>query len=218
MDTLGIKKTRNIGLIIKENALIRFLLVFTFSMIILQCVGPLVSGVSSCYKSIFKSFSASFNKSNAGSRFINITEDAQNPESVQFEIQFTDRRSQSGEIPVRVIATDFRREAYLPFALLIALFVALPVSMKKKYKKILLGSLIVNIYIFFKVFAFIFDNYNSPELSIAKLPPVVEQAVYLFNGFVNMTGFSTTLVVPIIIWFAISYDEIIEIAMKIGKS
>ena len=171
-------------------------------------IGEWCAGV---YLGAMKSYVQSFNKSQAGVRYINVITDAEHKSQAEFEIQFVDRRSSSGEIPVRALQTDFRREAYLPFALLIALFVALPIEWKRKYRKILFGSLIVNIYIFIKLFAFIFDNYNYPDMVAQDLPVMISWGVYAVNAFVNTTGFSTTIIVPIVVWLLLCQQEVIEI-------
>ena len=209
---MGSESRKNIIETLKSNRPLRFLLVFVVALAIGLGVVPIGETIGSVYLAAIKSGLASFNKTNAGRRHINTIQDKNSPAVAEFEIQFTDRRSAAGEIPARVVQTDFRREAYLPFALLIALFVGMPVAFRKKYKKILLGSLAVNIYILIKLFAFIFDNYNYPDMAATELSGLVSWAVYAANAFANTTGFSTTVVVPIVIWVALCYGEITEIA------
>lgn len=159
-----------------------------------------------------RSYVQTFNKDKAGVRYINLVQDQKHPSQAEFEIQFVDRRSPNGEIPARAVQTDFRREAYLPFALLIALFVALPVPLKRKYLKIIFGSVVVNIYILIKLFAFIFDNYNYPDMVATQLPALISWIVYIANAFINTTGFSTTIIVPIAIWFMMCLGDVVEIS------
>lgn len=208
---MGFARGKHITEAIRRRPLVRFVCVFVISVVVLLGVRPIGELCAGVYLGAMKSYVQSFNKSKAGERFINVIPDAQNKSQAEFEIQFVDRRSASGEIPARALQTDFRREAYLPFALLIALFVALPIDMKSKYKKILFGSLVVNIYIFTKLFAFIFDNYNYPDMVASDLPFAISWIVYAVNAFVNTTGFSTTIIVPIVIWFLLCQSEVVEI-------
>lgn len=197
---------------LNRNRAIRFVAIFVVSAFILLFFKFPARIYSSAMASVSQSYlNSTVNAKPEYKRFVKVLKAPDGDFAYEFEIRMLDVPTSDGGVAASVITTDFRREGYVPLALLLALFIALPGAARSKALKILFGLLIVNIYIFVKLYVFVFDNYNSPGIIPVKLPALIDGFVYAASAFLNATGFGTTMVVPVIVWAALSTNNILDL-------
>ncbi|MCX6156204.1 MAG: hypothetical protein NT007_18800 [Candidatus Kapabacteria bacterium] len=115
-----------------------------------------------------------------------------------------DKYDSEGKPIEKTISTNLRRECWLPLAIIISLMLSSPFFTRKSFLMNLTKAiLLIQLFIGFKLYVFAYDNYNYPEFAIKKLPFLIDGIVYYGNAFLNITGSSTTVIIPFFIWLII---------------
>jgi uncharacterized protein with PQ loop repeat len=82
----------------------------------------------------------------------------------------------------------------------LALVIATPIKWKRKWISLLIASILIFAFVYFKLFAIVMDNYSYPEMAVKPLPIVVSQIVYFYNMTLTATGTGTNLIIGLFIW------------------
>lgn len=131
--------------------------------------------------------------------------DFENTGNLFYLIRFYDKQDKNGDDILRTVEVNVFNEISLPIILAIAFTLLSPFSRRGLLKQVVLFNLIVWIYVFLKLLIFVYDNYNYPEFILIDLGSVRGGVVYWVNRFYNMTGNTTAIIFPIIIWAAINF-------------
>lgn len=209
---MGNKEKPAIFAKLNEYPLYKFLLIFTISLVLFFAFSGIFSPIlQNMHQSILNSyFNANINKNYELNRKVYTEKIAGNPNNFEIIIEFLDKLNPNGTVVARTIKIDFRTEGYVPLILLLSLIIATQINIKKKILYLLLSFLIINIYVHFKFLIFAYDNYNSPEMILKDLPAISSFFVYNLNKFYNLTGFSTSIIIPLVIWIIFCLKEIIS--------
>lgn len=179
----------------------KFLIMLGISLAVSLLLANLMSGtignisaglLNSCFESINSDFTQ--NK--------NVRATLEDGNKVRVEAVFTNLQSAGGKARMRFVEVNYFNEIALPLSIYLALFSSLLFIDKKRYKMHLAGLAVFLLYLYFKIFAIVFDNYNFPGMAIKDLFFPVKQMVYGWNFFLNQTGSSSNLVIVLIIWLA----------------
>ena len=127
---------------------------------------------------------------------------------LQARITFFDNKDQMGNFKVKTITTNMRREGLVSTIFLISLIFTFPLRLYSNLIKFAIGMLLIHSYIFFKLYVFMFDNFNDPNLTLKKLSEPLSSIVYHSNYFFNVTGSSTVVIIPVFIWMLLNINYI----------
>lgn len=96
--------------------------------------------------------------------------------------------------------------SYLPLAFIIALILATPINWKRKLLALLLGVLLMDLFIYFKVYIFLFDKLQSFEdFNIAELSSFWANALKkIATLFVHI---GTSMFVGVLIWLIVTFRK-----------
>lgn len=126
------------------------------------------------------------------------------PNIAEARITYYDKRDKNGKFIVKTIGTDLRRESLISVILLTSLVFAFPSGFKKNIINYIITLILLYIFIFFKLYVFVYDNYNYPDYSLIELSGIKSFFVYWGTYFFNVTGASTNVIVPVILWFLVN--------------
>ncbi len=132
-------------------------------------------------------------------RSVNIFPDADNKNSIIAQTIFYDRINEDGTIQSKGVKINLFNEAYFPFIFTVTLIVSIPIFWRRKWLSCAIGIILTAIFIYFKLFAIVADNYSHPELTVKQLPFLISQIVHLYNMALTATGTGTNLIFGILI-------------------
>ena len=187
----------------RNNKILSFIIIFIFvfgfliisnQILIGIFTQPVIEPVKSVIKSnLIKGRQVSYNMKNPVTLIIsNVYYDKPNPDN---------------SFPQKQIEINIFNEIYLPFIFWLSLTLAIPFRMTKLFRTFSIGLILIYLYLFFKIFAIIVDNYNYPDFIIVNMNGLVDNMVYYFNFFLNKTGASTNAILPLIIWLLSLIDK-----------
>ena len=205
---------------LKERKLTVFVIVFSISITLLLLTGSLIAPQ---YSEIFRwagnsHFSSSINKKHELKRNVTVDQIKDDPSSFEIVIAFLDKKDESGNMVARVVTVDFFTEGYVPFIIFIALMIAFPYETKKKIIPFIIGAVIIQVYIIFKLTVISYDNFNYPELQLINLSGIFEFVVYYLSKFYNITGFSTTVIFPVVVFSVVEFKNIIGLIPTVEEA
>jgi|GEM_PF-6359331 hypothetical protein len=197
---------------LKENYLAYLSVRFTIAAIVLYSAGIVLAPV---YMSIYKAagnfyLSSVVNKKPQLKRNMTIAPLVNEPASFEIITVFKDKTDAAGNSLAKAIKVDFRTEGYIPTVIFLALMFALPLEWRRKLKPLLIGFFLITIYIIIKLNIIAFDNYNNPESAAIELTGFLGSIVYHSNKFLNLTGFSSTIVIPLVVWIVVNIKSLFE--------
>lgn len=190
-----------------ERPLTYFAIVFICVFLCLAFLGSaLIGPAKSIYKSIGSSaVSSIINKKPERQRIAEVVDDPQSVNSIRVNVQYHDKASPEGIVPVKYTSIDVFREAVIPFVFVLSLILATPIPYRRRMIALLYGFLIAQAYIFLKFFVLTFDNYRSPDFAAYQFPGLIDFFVYMFAKFFAVTGYSSSVIVPLLIWIMASF-------------
>ncbi len=136
-------------------------------------------------------------------REVNITRSLSNNNEIVIATTFYDHKDNNGNYVIKNININIVNEALIPILLVLIMILSLPYNWRRKLSSSLIGFILINLYVFFKLYCFAYDNYSSPDYTLAKLPFLIDKIVYYYNYFISLSGYSVNLVIAVII-FAVS--------------
>lgn len=147
-------------------------------------------------------------KSNINNQFnlkreVSITRTLSNNNEIVISTTFYDHKDNNGNFVVKNITINIVNEALIPILLVLIMILSLPYNWRRKITSSLIGFILINLYVFFKLYCFAYDNYSTPDYTLIKLPFLINKIVYYYNYFIELSGYSVNLVIAVII-FAIS--------------
>jgi hypothetical protein len=190
-----------------ERPLVYFSAVFIVSFVVLALLGSvLVQPVKAVYRSVGSSVMNSIvNKKPELMHVAEVIDDPQSANSIKINIQYHEKVNDLGVVPVKYIIIDIFREAYIPLIFTLALILATPIPIRRRLISLGYGFLIAQAYIFIKLFVLAFDNYRSPDFIVTRLPGLIDFFVYLSSKFLAITGFSSTIILPLVFWIIATF-------------
>lgn len=216
MDKMGFEKIRIIQERINKRPMLSFILIF---IIIFPVMMLLVPYLRSPYASFFQNtgnffFNNCINECEDIQRNVRILRTSDNKKILKVDIGFLDCRLQNGQIMAKLIQLDTQKEGLIPYLFLMSLIIASPVSLRKKGMAFLYGTIIMHLWVLLKFNVQLLDNYNYPNLVFIELPFLLDTIVFYFNAFIRVTGASSALIIPIIIWIIVTYEKEAIIRIK----
>lgn len=186
----------------KSSIIIKFIIYFSISIALILIAGY---QVRSQYKSMIQSFTmgtldSRFNEKPLRMRKIFPGNIENEPEKIKINIAYNDKRNADGTIPVKHTTMDTFVEGIFPTAILISLIIASPIKIKKKILLTGMALIAYTLIVYLKLLLFMYDNYSHPEFALTQLDGFMNFIVYHGNKFYRATGFSTNLIIPVILW------------------
>ena len=175
-----------------------FISLYFISFLIDEHFTIVISNIGNSY------FEKAINKNPSLNRNVKIQNTEDRPLDAQVQIIYYDKKDENGNFIVKTIGTDLRREALLGFVFLTALIFSFPFGFKNNIVKFLIGLIILYLFLFFKLYVFVFDNFNYPEYALMQLPPITSFIVYWTTYFFNVVGSNTNVMIPVLIWFSLN--------------
>lgn len=123
---------------------------------------------------------------------------------LNIRIIFYDKQNNVGSFPVKNISINLFTESTLLIILTISLCISIPVFCQRKLISSIIALIIVNLFILFKIYAFVIDNYSNPDLLVLNISFPTKQIIYYFNKLFTITGFSLNYVIVVVIFFVSS--------------
>ncbi len=96
------------------------------------------------------------------------------------------------------------QQGYLPTIYLLGLILATPIPWSRRFRAILWGLVIVNIYLPLRLLPALLLDFSNPQLGVVTLGPWFATIVRFFRDVVHI-GFAGHFVVPIPIWFLLCF-------------
>jgi presenilin-like A22 family membrane protease len=131
---------------------------------------------------------------------VNLSKDESNANVLLVQTIFYSKKNEDGTIQSKGILINIFNEAYFPILFVLALVIATPIKWKRKWISLLIASILIFAFVYFKLFAIVMDNYSYPEMAVKPLPIVVSQIVYFYNMTLTATGTGTNLIIGLFIW------------------
>jgi hypothetical protein len=132
-------------------------------------------------------------------RSVNIFHDTDSKNSIIAQAIFYDKKNEDGSVQSKGIKINLFNEAYFPFIFPITLIISIPIVWRRKWFSLIVGIFLTIIFIYFKLFAIVTDNYSHPEFTVKQLPFFISQIVYLYNMALTATGTGTNLILGLLI-------------------
>lgn len=148
-------------------------------------------------------FTENINKKYELKREVKIERANDNPDEIILSTIYYDRKNPEGGFPAKNIRINLNYEGLLPILLVVVLTLSIPINPKRKIISALIGLILMNLYVVFKLYAFAFDNFSEPDYTLVELPYLIGGIVYYYNYFISISGYSFNLVIAVII-FAVS--------------
>lgn len=187
---------------LKSKPLIYFIIFFLVLSFLSITIG---SYIANSYKNMFIVLGNTYFESNVNNEFelqrkVEIVPNNEYKFELRILITFFDKKNADESFPQKFIAINMINEGLVPTLLLIVLIISSPINLKRKFFSLITGFCLINLYIFFKLYAMSYDNYNSPEFYLKELPILINGIVYQYNHFLNITGYGFNLIITIVIW------------------
>ena len=117
---------------------------------------------------------------------------------------------------VKTVSINIFNEMIICFSLTTALVSTFRINKKRLIKYLTSSSTLVLLYILIKFLILIYDNYSYPEFSLIELTGIKSIIVFYGNIFLEKTGYSSNLIIPILIWIilAVKSNEWNELTNK----
>ncbi len=191
-----------------KNSIILFFLIFTS----LYSISFLIDDI---YVKSFRYlgqtyFDSNINNDNAIQKYIKLITLPNKPTIIEVKITYYQKKDADGNFIVKTIGSDLRLEALIGTILFTSLIFSFPIEFKKNLLKFLIGIVILYAFIFVKLYLFVFDNYNYPEYAIQELPALTSFVVYWGSYFFNVTGTSTNVILPVLLWLSLNIKFLIS--------
>ncbi len=145
-------------------------------------------------------FTENINKNYELKREFVIEKAADNPDELILTTVFLDKKNPEDGYQAKNIRINIIYEGLLPILFVLVLTLSIPVDWKRKLISSIIAFILMNLYVFFKFYAFAYDNYSSPEHILKELPFLVDRVVYFYNYFISISGYSFNLVIAVIIF------------------
>ncbi len=123
---------------------------------------------------------------------------------------FYEQTLPEGGSPQKNLEISIRNEGLNPIAVFLIIFLAFPFSDKFRIKAFSISLTIIFIFIAFKLFAMVYDNYNLPEYKLADLVFFLDYPVYVFNLALASLGTSINYAFPSILALLANYSWLEE--------
>jgi hypothetical protein len=158
-------------------------------------------------------FDKTINNNRTSNRSVIVEIPKESPYSIMITTAFLDKQNPDETFPAKHVSINLFRESYIPISILLSLILATTTLWKRKWKALIFGLILVNLYIIFKLFILIFESNATPEFFIIKFPGLIDWIIFESSRFLKLTGFSSTIIIPIILWFLVTlnYNEVINI-------
>ncbi len=118
---------------------------------------------------------------------------------------FYEQKLPDGGSPQKNLEINIRNEVLNPLAVFLIIFLAFPFSNKFRIKAFSISLAIILVFIAFKLFAMVYDNYNLPEYTLAELVFFLDSPVYIFNLALASLGTSINYAFPAILALLANY-------------
>jgi len=190
---------------LKNYPILFFFIFFIFSFFILLTISNLwlKDKMNNFHYYLFRSyFIEKINKNLTLKRQINIT---LSDNYINFSILYYDKKNNDNTYPEKNISIDLFTESTLLIILTTSLCISIPVIWQRKLNSTIFALIIVNLFILFKIYAFVLDNYSNPDLLIINFSFPIKQIIYFFNKLFSITGFSLNYVIVIVIFVITSF-------------
>jgi hypothetical protein len=202
----GDKMSETLNLQNLKRSIIAFLVIFSvlylFSFVIDSGYSSIITKIGQNY------YENNINNDRSVNKNIKLVNPESNPNNVEASITYYGKRDASGNFIVKTIGTDLRRETLISVIFFTALVFSFPFGFKRNLLKFAVGIIILYLLLFFKLYIFIFDNYNYPEYAINELPAITSFFVYWGSYFFNVTGASTNVIFPVMIWMLVNIKQL----------
>jgi len=176
---------------------LNFLLIFTFFLLIYPMKqNSFVNYWIDTGNSFFRSYVSTDLSLN---RSVTFVRDNENKNVIVAQTIFYERINEDGTIQSKGIKINLFNEAYFPFIFPITLIISIPIVWRRKWFSLIIGIILTTIFIYFKLFAIVADNYSYPELAVKPLPLLISQLVYLYNMALTATGTGTNIIFGLLI-------------------
>lgn len=175
---------------------------FSFSFAILFILGNFLkeSYARLSENVIMSQMEKKFNKKPVNLRKVFSEDIKDSPSKLKFNIVFVDKKNPDGSMKVKFLVFDTFQEGIFPMLILLSLVIASPIKINIKLT-LAIASLLIYFYItYLKAILFLYDNYSAPEYLLLELDGFIGLLVYNLNMFYSGTGFSSNLILPILIW------------------
>ena len=198
---------------------VSFFLFFAFFLVITPVINKQYArSIISISRPLLNSF---INKNKELKRIVLAKISKENPVFIQYQIKFLDKKFSNGNIVVKMTQIDSQKEFLYPSFFLLALILATPVAWKRKLWSLGIGFLFMNLYLIYKILIQILDNYKNPYIALFDLPEPFYSIIYYSNYFLHLTGFSSSYVIPVVIWVISvlrmkDLDKMKEMLTKLG--
>jgi hypothetical protein len=127
---------------------------------------------------------------------------------LNFNIIFVNRLDPNSS-QIKTVSINIFNEMIICFSLTTALVSTFRMNKNRLIKYLISSSIMVLMYILIKFLILIYDNYSYPEFSLIELTGFKSIIVFYGSIFLEKTGYSSNLIIPIFIWiiFAVKSDE-----------
>ena len=179
----------------QKNDIVKSLIIFIFSLILLLSIKPIVIDLSSSYIETTSNF---FLEKFVNEKYIFEKEAVVFiGENNNLNVDCIFFGTESGDIK-RNMKIDIFLELVLPFSIVLSLSFCTFFYFKSKYLFLFI-SLIGSLYFLtIKILVLIFDNYNYSDFQLSEFAFPVKQFIYYSNLFINTTGSSINFLFPIL--------------------
>lgn len=145
-------------------------------------------------------FSENINKRFELKRELLVEQANDNQDEIILTTIFYDKKNSQGGYQAKNIRINVIYEGLLPILFVLVLTLSIPVPWKRKLISALIAFILMNLYVYFKFYAFAYDNYSSPDFILKELSFPTSQIVYAYNYFISISGYSFNLVIAVIIF------------------
>ncbi|HRP03183.1 MAG TPA: hypothetical protein PLE30_11100 [Candidatus Kapabacteria bacterium] len=197
------KQKINIYTKLINNSLLSFALSFIVIIIFFILINNLF--LSELYTNMMVKQGQEYFHSNINTQYqlkreVRLQRDIKKPDEIIISTIFYDKKNQDGTLPNKNISINIIYEGLLPILLVIALTLSVPTNWKRKLISSLIALVLINLYVYFKLYCFAYDNYSAPDFALKSLPFLVDKIVYAYNYFISLSGYSSNLVIAVIVF------------------
>lgn len=149
-------------------------------------------------------FDENINSDKFFDRRVRILKAIDDDNSLVAQIIYLRKQNPDGTFRAKTIETNIRREGLISIILFISMVFAFPVNIKRNSLKFIIGTALLILFMYFKLYVFVFDNYNDPESALKQLEQPISGIVYYSTYFFNVTGAGSVVIIPVILWFVLN--------------
>ncbi len=124
---------------------------------------------------------------------------------------FYEKATDDGGHAIKELEINIRNEVLNPIAVFLIIFLSFPFGERFRLKSFSIALTIILVFIAFKLFAMVYDNYNMPDYVLKDLVFLLDYPVYLFNMALASLGTSINYAFPAIVALIANYIFIEEI-------